>query len=100
MVRGTAFDILAYELHETRLPELRSDELVSLEVSWVAGGLMVVAAGEDRATEGVLRGNVDVTFIGQDMVIKLPVRETRPEGSRNVFQRRLQVLQDEGVRCG
>ena len=46
---------------------------MSLEVTWVTRGLMVMAMGEDGAMEGILRGNVDMTFIGQDMIIELPV---------------------------
>ena len=66
----------------------------------MAGCLMVMATGEDRAAEGVLRGNVDVTLVGQDVVIEFLVRETRLEGSENVLQGHLQVLENEGVRFG
>ena len=34
------------------------------------------------------------------MVIKFPVREARPESSRDVLQGRLEVLEDEGVGFG
>ena len=64
----------------------------------MAGSLVVMAAGKDRAAEGVLWGNVDTTLIGQDMIIKLPIRKVRPEGSGDVLQGRLQMLEDEGVR--
>ena len=47
---------------------------------------MVVAVGEDGATEGILRGNVNTALVGQDMIIELPVGEVRPEGSGNVLQ--------------
>ena len=46
---------------------------------------MVVAAGEDGTLEGNLWGNVDTTFIGQDMVIEFPVREARLEDSGDVL---------------
>ena len=97
---GTAFDILPYKLHEPRPPKFSSDELVSLQVARVSSGLMVIAASEDGVTEGVFQGNVDMTFVCEDVVIKLPVRKARPESGRDVFQGRLQVLEDEGVGLG
>ena len=51
----------------------------------MAHGLVIVAAGEDRAMEGVIRGNVDMSLVGQDMIIELPVREVGLEGSKDVF---------------
>ena len=63
LAHGTAFNIFAYELRETRPPELRGDELAGLEITGVAGGLVVVAAGEDGTTERVLRGNIDMAFV-------------------------------------
>ena len=86
---STALDVLAHKLCETRPPELRGDELAGLEVTRVTGGFMVVAAAEDGATEGVLRGDVDTTFVGQDMVIELPVGETRLESCWDILQGRL-----------
>ena len=44
--------------------KLSSNKLVSLEITGVSGGFMVMAVGEDRVVEGVLQGNVDVTFVG------------------------------------
>ena len=55
----------------------------------MTSGLMVVAVGEDGMTEGVLWGNVDMTFVGQDVIVELPIRETRLEGSEDVLQGRL-----------
>ena len=66
----------------------------------MTGSLMVMATSEDGAMEGILWGNVDTTIVGQDVVIELPVRETRPEGSGDVLQGHLQVLEDEGVGFG
>ena len=97
---GAAFDVLTHKLRETGPPEFRGDELASFKVSQVASSFMVMAAGKDGAMEGILWGNVDMTLIGQDMVIELPVREVRPEGSGDVLQGRLQVMEDEGVRLG
>ena len=86
---STALDVLAHKLRETRPPEFRGDELASLQITGVAGSLVVVAAGKDRAAEGVFGGNVDATFVGQDVIVEFPVREARPEGGRDVFQGRL-----------
>ena len=89
MARGATFDIFAHKLCETGPPKFRGDELASFEITWVTSGLMVVAVGEDGTVEGVLRGDVDTTLIGQDAVIELPVGEARPEGGGDVLQRRL-----------
>ena len=58
---------------KTRPPELSSDKLASLEITRVTGGLMVVTAGKDGVTERVLRGDIDMTFVHEDMVIIFPV---------------------------
>ena len=63
----------------------------------MASSLVIMAMGEDGASEGVLRGDVDTTFVGQDVVIELPVQEAGPEGSGDVLQGHLQVLEDKGV---
>ena len=89
LAHGTALNILVHKLCETGPPKLRGDKLASLQVARVSGGLIVVAAGKDRATEGVIQGDVDMTFVGQDTVVILPVRETRPEGSGDVLQQGL-----------
>ena len=86
LARGTVFDILSHKLHEARPPEFSSDELAGFEISGVAGGLMIMAAGKDGTTEGILWWDVDATLVSQDVVVKFPVRETRPEGSGDVLQ--------------
>ena len=72
MNRNT-FYILTHELCKAWPPELHSNELAGLEISKMAGSLMVMVTGKDRATEGVFGGNIDMTFISEDMVIVLPV---------------------------
>ena len=59
---------------------------MGLEITGVTSSLVVVAVGEDGMTEGVLRRNIDTIFVGQDVVVELPVREARPESSRDVLQ--------------
>ena len=86
LAHGAAFDVLVHKLHETRPPKLRGDELASFEITGMTGGLMVMASCEDGVAEGILWGNIDTTLVGQDMVVEFPVGETRPEGSRDVFQ--------------
>ena len=61
------------KLCKTQPPELRGDKLASLEITGVAGSFVVMAAGKDGAAEGILWGDIDMTFVGQDMVIELPV---------------------------
>ena len=85
LAHGTAFDVLAHKLRETGPPKLRGDELASLKIVRMTGGLMVMASCEDGTAEGVLRGNIDATLVGQDVVVEFPVREARPEGSGDVF---------------
>ena len=48
-------------------------------------GFMVVTAGQDGTMEGVLQGNIDMPFVCENMVVVLPVQETGPEGSSDVF---------------
>ena len=86
LAHGAAFNIFVHEICETWPPRFKGDELVSFEITGVSGSLMVVATGKDGAMEEVLQGNVDTAFVSQNMVIVLPVRETGPEGSRDVLQ--------------
>ena len=73
LAHGAAFDVLTHKLCETGLPEFRGDELASFEVTRVTGGFVVMATGEDGVTERTLQGDIDATFVGQDVVIELPV---------------------------
>ena len=66
----------------------------------LSGSLMIMAMSKDRMAEGILEGDIDTSFIGEDVVIILPVGEMRLESSRDISQRRLQVLKDERVRFG
>ena len=47
---------------------------------------MVVAAGEDRMTERVVRGDIDTAFVQENVFIALPVQEAGLEGSRDILQ--------------
>ena len=46
---------------------------MNLEVTRVAGSLMVVVLGEDGVVEGVLQEDIDMPLISQDMIVELPV---------------------------
>ena len=70
---GTALNILSHKLCKTRPPEFHSNELISFEVTGVAGSLMVMAMGEDRVVEGVVWRNIDIALVSEDVVIILPV---------------------------
>ena len=89
LARGAAFDVFSHKVCETQPPELRGNKLASFQVTGVTGSLVVVAAGEDGATEGILWGDVDTTLVGQDVVVEFPVGEAGPEGSGDVLQGRL-----------
>ena len=86
LAHGIAFDVLAHKLCKTGPSKFRDDELTSLKINRVAGSLMVVAVGEDGAMEGVLWGDIDTTFVSQDMVIVFPIGEMGSEGSGDVLQ--------------
>ena len=86
---GAAFDILSHKLCKTQPPKLHGDELASFEVAGVSSSFVVVAVGKDGATKGVVGGNIDMTFVGQNMVVKLPIREMGMEDGVDVLQGRL-----------
>ena len=62
---------------------------MSFEITGMTSGFVVMAAGEDGAAEGILWGNIDMSFICQDMVIEFPIREAGSESSGDVLQGRL-----------
>ena len=86
LAHGTVFNVLAHKLHKAWPPELRSDELASLEVARVTSGFVVMTLDKDGAVKGAIWGNVDMIFVDQDMVVILLVREVGLEGSRDVLQ--------------
>ena len=61
---------------------------------------MIMAACEDGAAKGIVRGDVDTVFVGEDTHFDLPVSESGSKGERNVLVHRLESLEDEGVTCG
>ena len=73
LAHGAALDVFLHELCEAWPPEFGGDELAGFEITRVTSGLMVMTVGKDGATEGILQGYIDMTFVGQDMVIILPI---------------------------
>ena len=86
LVCGTAFDVLAYKLCKTWPPEFGGNELAGFEITRMTGGLVVIAMSDDGVMEEIIWGNVDTALVQEDVVVVFPVRETRPEGSRNILQ--------------
>ena len=89
LAHGAAFNIFLHKLHKAQPSELSNDELTGLEIARVAGSLVVMIVDKDKSTEGVLWENVDVPFVGENMVVIFPVREMRLKSSGDVLQRQL-----------
>ena len=70
---GAAFNVFAHELHKPWPSELSSNKLTSLEITGVTSSLMVMTMDEDGTVERIIQGNIDATFVCQNMVVKLPV---------------------------
>ena len=100
LAHSTAFDVFLHKLHETQSSELSSNKLMSLEVSRMTSSLVGMTLGKNRVVEGTIRGHIDASFVYKDMIVEFPVRKSGAEGSRNILQGRLQVLEDEGVGLG
>ena len=98
LVYDVALNILPYKLYETWLVEFKHNKLTGLEITGVASGLMIVAVSENGMLERVLGGNVNMPFVCENVVIILLVQEARPEDSRDILQRGLQLLEDKRVR--
>ena len=75
LVYSVSLNILSYEMCETWPPEFRGNKLTGLEVARMANSLMVITSGKDEVAKGAIWGNIDMTFVGQNVVIKLPVGE-------------------------
>ena len=60
---------------------------------------MIVAALEDGTAEGVVRGDIDTSFVSEDAGFDLPVGEAGAEGERDILVHGLESLEDEGVAC-
>ena len=97
---GAAFNISVDEGSESRPPELSSNELMGFKETGMVGRFMVMAPLEDGAAEGVISGDVDTVFIGEDTGLDFPVSKAGVEGQGNVFMHGLKCLEDEWVTGG
>ena len=66
----------------------------------MAGRLVVMAACENGAAEGIVHRDIDMAFVGEDSRVDLPVGESGMERKGNVFVHGLKSLKDEGVTGG
>ena len=73
LARGAAVNVFVHKLCETWPPEFGSNELTSLEITGVANGLMVMTAGKDGMTEGILQWDIDTAFVCEDVILILPI---------------------------
>ena len=89
---STALDVAADKGDKTRPPELSSNQLAGFKETGVTSRFVIVASFKNGTVEGVIGGNVDVTFVGEDSSFDLPVSETRAEGERNIFMHELKCL--------
>ena len=55
---------------------------------------MIMASFQDGAMKGVVRGNIDTAFIGEDASFNLPVGQLGMEGERNILMHGLEGLEN------
>ena len=79
LAKSTAFNIAADVGGKAGPPEFSCDQLASFQEAGMIGGFMIMAALEDGATEGVICGDVDATFVRKDAGLDLPVSQARTE---------------------
>ena len=75
LAESTAFNIAADVGGEAGPPEFGRDQLASFQEAGVTSGLMIMAALEDGAAEGIIRRDVDATFVRKDAGLNLPVSQ-------------------------
>ena len=66
----------------------------------MASRFMIVAALKNGAAKGIVCGDVDTAFVGEDAGFNLPVGQPGMEGERNVFMHGLEGLKNKGVTRG
>ena len=52
---------------------------------------------EDGMAEGIVRGDIDTSFVSEDAGFNLPVGEAGTERERDILVHGLECLEDEGV---
>ena len=61
---------------------------------------MVMAAGKNSLAEEKIKGNIDMTFIGENALSMLLVGEAEPKSQRNRAVHELEYLQNKWVEGG
>ena len=91
----TAFNIAADKRGQARPPEFGSDKLVGFEKPGVTGRLVIVTPLKDGTAEGVISRDIDMSFIGKNSCLDLPVSKMGVEWEGNILVYGLECL--EGV---
>ena len=100
LAESAALNILADKGGESGPPELGGDQLSCFQEAGMPGGFMIVAPFKDGAAKGIVCGDIDTAFIGEDAGFDLPVGQLGAEGERNILMHGLEGLEDEGITCG
>ena len=100
LAEGTALDVATDEGGETGPPEFGGDQLSSFQEAGMSGRFMIMAPLKNGAAKGIIRGNIDTVFIGEDAGFDLPVSQPGMEGERDILMHGLEGLENEGITCG
>ena len=100
LAEGTALDVAVDEGSKAGPPEFGGDQLSGFQEAGMSGGFVIMASFQDGATKGVIRGDIDTAFIGEDAGFNLPVGQPGTEGERNILVHGLEGLENEGVTRG
>ena len=100
LAKGTALDVAVDEGSKAGPPEFGGNQLSGFQEAGVSGGFMIMASRKDGTVEGVVSGDIDTAFVGEDAGFNLPVGQPGMEGERNVLMHGLEGLENEGVTRG
>ena len=99
LAESAALNILADKGGESGPSELGSDQLSCFQEAGMPSGFMIVAPFKDGVAKGIVCGDIDTAFIGEDAGFDLPVGQLGAEGERNILVHGLEGLEDEGITC-
>ena len=94
---STAFNVSADKGGEAGPPEFSGDKLMGFQKTGVTSRIVIVTPFKDGTAEGVVGGDIDTSFIGEDFRLHLPVSKTGVKRKGNILVHRLECLQDEGI---
>ena len=100
LAESAALNILADKGGESGPSELGSDQLSCFQEAGMPSGFMIVAPFKDGVAKGIVCGDIDTAFIGEDAGFDLPVGQLGAEGERNILVHGLEGLENEGVSRG